>query len=290
MSVTTLPIQRGPTGDSTLITHDFWESINPTREIKQRIGQLCVPALGVISSNTLGIATQAAKLNYQASNNFTIQLSSIPLISPGNYNITLRYTNQLTGQTFRYKLWNISSDPTVDVQCAVYTGQPIMSTFSVEIWSTSNQTVCGVLAPLVLNTSVLMPRVSLPDCDTFPIATGQACSSLVANNQTNLIPGGFFEFLTTSSSSLSVGLFYATVGSTAGNPIVPGMLMAISGNTDEPNVNGIWTVTAFDGYESNVAGINFNIAQLPGNFNSFSVGRVSPVFNLPFTFNQCAAQ
>jgi len=184
MSVTTLP---QPYTGTTLITHDFWETITPTRVIQKKLGQITVPALGVISANTLGIANQAAKLNYSAANNFVVQLSSIPLLPPGNYNLVLRYYQPVSGQVFRYKLWNISTDPKVDVPCEVYSGQPIVgSAFSVEVWSVGAQTVCGVTSPLTLNTSVMQSKCSLTDSDTFILASGTSCGQLQSLNWNTL--------------------------------------------------------------------------------------------------------
>jgi hypothetical protein len=180
----TLPYPSGANGGlGDLVTHDFWQTINPTRVIQKQMGQITVPQLGVISSNTLGVANLAAKLNYVAPNNFTIQLTSIPQTVPQNYNLCIRYTQPVSGQMFRFKFWNISTFPQIDVPAALYTGQPIYgAAFSIEVWSVGNQQSCALLQPLVLNTSVMKAKCTLTDVDIFDLADPSQCGSLFLLN------------------------------------------------------------------------------------------------------------
>lgn len=220
--VTDQPVQADELPSTLNFTNNIaqWRNEAPASEVLDKIhGFFNLPIFNVnlVAFNSTPYTYIVKQFNFSASGNFTITgYPSFP--SNPNYVLCIRYNKG--GVVYRYKIWSYIDDC---LYYPLYTGQPIMKNFCLEVW---NYVGSGVTLVSQLDTSIQFQssrtqlRISAVNATSYVEGTGIPVVTMFNTNSlpvpaidtTNLI----FHFDPTTGITVTTGHVTAWID-TAGN-------------------------------------------------------------------------
>lgn len=114
-----------------------WAQFDPCNVILTKIhGTFALPAFNNAVNPVKTAPYVITQFNYLATGNFVITGYPTFPTSP-NYVLCIRYTDPITGDVVRYKIWGMDGD---EIFYPLYEGQPIQANFALEVWSLASGT------------------------------------------------------------------------------------------------------------------------------------------------------
>lgn len=125
-----------------------WLDVNPQGgPLKRCETYITLPTFNVATTFT-DASDIVASFNFEAPNNFSLK----PFTAPTSPNYMLCISYRVGATVTRYILWDATGSK-LNEGCPLYTGQPILKNFRLEVWNTSQGNVSQTL-PITFYTSV----------------------------------------------------------------------------------------------------------------------------------------
>lgn len=131
------PLNPPPQSDTGALTYprtlQRWLDDNPVSKLTRVSTFINLPVFQQTDSSWNGYTDIVYAYNFEGPNNFSLKPFKAP--SNPNYSLCVSWNFAATGQVVRYVLW-LGVGATSPLQAPMYSGQPILKNFRLEIWNT----------------------------------------------------------------------------------------------------------------------------------------------------------